>query len=290
MASDGTEAWNQIQQDAALSLVILDWMMPGMDGVEVTRRLRASRREPYVYVLLLTARNTTEEIVEGMEAGADDYLTKPFDNHELRVRLRAGRRILDLQTELLEAREALRDQANRDALTGLRNRRYIFEVVERELARARRQAGSVSVVMADIDRFKVINDTWGHLAGDAVLREAARRIKSAIRAYDEVGRYGGEEFLMVLPDCDCPAGGAQAERIRAALGSEPVQVPETGSLSISASFGVSCSLEDCGADELIRRADAALYTAKRKGRNRVEVAPHAPEPAPSAAGMMTVAW
>jgi PleD family two-component response regulator len=196
---DGETAWDILQSEHAPRLAILDWMMPGIDGVEVCRRVRTAGKEPYTYIVLLTARTESRDLVEAMDAGADDYLTKPFRNHELRVRLRAGRRILDLQEELLRAREALRLQATHDALTGLMNRSAILERLRNELSRSSRDRQPLAVLLADLDRFKLVNDKCGHLAGDAVLRESALRMKSALRRYDAVGRYGGEEFLLVLP-------------------------------------------------------------------------------------------
>jgi diguanylate cyclase (GGDEF)-like protein len=271
IARDGDEAWRILESENAPRLAILDWMMPEVDGVELCRRVRAANREPYVYILLLTARTESQDLVEGMEAGADDYLTKPFNAHELRVRLRAGRRILDLQEELLQAREALREQATHDSLTGLLNRASIREALENELCRAARRSLPVALLMADLDRFKQINDTRGHLAGDAVLREAARRMKHAVRCYDSVGRYGGEEFLIVLPGCDGESGSVQAERIREAVAGEPFQAG-------SQLFSVTCSIGlawrhgvETSADSLVRDADTALYLAKDRGRNRVAV-------------------
>jgi diguanylate cyclase (GGDEF)-like protein len=204
-----------------------------------------------------------------MDAGADDYLTKPFNAHELRVRLHAGRRILMLQQELLQTREALREQATHDGLTGLLNRSTILEILEAEISRAERAEEPVSVVMADLDRFKSINDTYGHLAGDAVLREAARRLKATARCYDSVGRYGGEEFLLVLPGCDATAAAAQAERMRDIIASSPFITP-TQPVPVTVSMGVSCSTL-CPPDALIREADDGLYEAKAAGRNRVVV-------------------
>jgi len=267
---NGLEAWDAMQAADAPRLVVLDWMMPYMDGVEVCRRIRTAAREPYVYVLLLTARTESQDLVEGMEAGADDYLTKPFNAQELRVRLRAGRRILDLQQQLMEAREALRVQATHDALTGLFNRGRVLEILAAEIARSERELRRLAVLMVDLDRFKQINDTLGHQAGDAVLREAARRMQAATRQYDAPGRYGGEEFLIVLPGCGAREGYAQAERIREAFAREPFAAG-TDSLAVTCSIGVS-SRDACAAgdaDRLIREADAALYDAKNRGRNSV---------------------
>ena len=267
---NGQEAWEAMQAADAPRLAVLDWMMPNMDGVEVCRRIRAAAREAYVYVLLLTARTESQDLVEGMEAGADDYLTKPFNAQELRVRLRAGRRILELQQQLMEAREALRVQATHDALTGLLNRARVLEVLHTEIARSERELRPLAVLMVDLDRFKLINDTRGHMAGDAVLRQAACRMSSATRSYDSPGRYGGEEFLIVLPGCGTRDALMQAERIREAFANEPFSAGEE-LLAVSCSIGVSsrdvCAAGD--ADYLIREADEALYAAKKQGRNRV---------------------
>jgi diguanylate cyclase (GGDEF)-like protein len=243
--------------------------MPGMDGVEICRRIRSAGREPYIYILLLTARNESQDLIEGMDAGADDYLTKPFNAHELRVRIRAGRRILDLQEELLQAREALREQATHDALTGLLNRAAILAKLDDELARSARDGRPVSVLMMDLDRFKAVNDTHGHLAGDAVLREAASRLKSAARRYDSVGRYGGEEFLVVLPGCDAAAAAAQAERLREVMAGTPFRA-DSRPFAITCSIGLACT-SDCAPEFLVRDADDALYQAKGQGRNCVIV-------------------
>ena len=270
VANDGNEAWEALQQPDGPQLAIVDWMMPGLNGVDICRGVRAAGREPYVYILLLTARTDSEDLVEGMEAGADDYLTKPFQAHELRVRLRAGRRILDLQHQLLAAREALREQATHDGLTGLLNRGGVLAVLDKELARAARAARAVSVLMVDYDHFKWINDTHGHAAGDAVLSEGARRMRESIRAYDSVGRYGGEEFLIVLPGCDESGGLAQAERVRQTFARSPFCSGELR-LDVTCSIGVSSRLTPCEGDAnlLLREADEALYAAKGEGRNRV---------------------
>jgi two-component system, cell cycle response regulator len=272
-ASDGEEAWRLLRSEGGPRLAILDWMMPGLDGAEVCRRVRALAREPYVYILLLTARTESSDLVEGMDAGADDYLTKPFDAHELRVRLRAGRRILELQEELVRAREALRRQATYDGLTGVLNRTGILDALEKELARGNRERTPVAVLMADLDRFKQVNDTWGHMAGDAVLREAARRMQAGLRRYDSLGRYGGEEFLVVLPGCEGSGAAAQAERLRDSIRRRPFAAPGA-ELAVTCSLGVSWTEapEAHQADALVRSADEALYLAKNRGRNRVEIA------------------
>ncbi|HUP05435.1 MAG TPA: diguanylate cyclase [Bryobacteraceae bacterium] len=270
-AREGNEAWKLLSAANAPRMAILDWMMPGMDGVEVCRRVRCAGREPYQYILLLTARTESQDLVEGMDAGADDYLTKPFHPQELRVRLRAGRRILELQEELVLAREALREQATHDDMTGLLNRTAVLEALRNEAERAGREGRPLSVLLADFDYFKRINDTYGHLAGDAVLREGARRMKAAIRRYDALGRYGGEEFLAALPNSDSAAALAQATRLREAVEAEPFSIGGVG-LAVTCSVGIATIARPDARriDALIREADTALYRAKHAGRNRVE--------------------
>ena len=271
VARDGLEAWRELNAEDPPRLAILDWMMPGLDGVEICRRVRAAEREPYTYLLLLTAKTGSQDLVEGMEAGADDYLRKPFEAEELRVRMRAGRRILDLQEQLVAAREKLREQATHDYLTGLYNRGAALEALRRNLARAARESGPLALVMCDIDCFKSINDRYGHPAGDEVLCEAAVRMRDSMRHYDIAGRYGGEEFLFVLPGTAESGARAQAERMRETFAAKPF--PAGGeSLPVTCSFGVSWRDVARVTDEtaLIQEADQALYSAKAHGRNRVE--------------------
>jgi two-component system cell cycle response regulator len=269
-ASDGVKACSLLESADAPRLAIMDWMMPGIDGVEICRRVRAAAREPYIYIMLLTARTESEDLVEGMDAGADDYLTKPFHAQELRVRLRAGWRILELQRELLNTREELRVQATHDSLTGLWNRASILETLDKEVLRAQREGCPLGMLLIDLDHFKMVNDSHGHQAGDVVLREAARRIRSTIRRYDTAGRYGGEEFVVVLPATDLAGGVAQAERVRQAIAGE--RMAAAGALvEVTCSIGVS-DWHGPGAGDalvLIHDADEALYEAKRSGRNCV---------------------
>jgi len=276
--ADGQAAWDALKAPDAPQLVILDWMMPRLDGLQVCKNVRnpAERpAEPYVYIILLTAKSQKTDMVTGLEAGADDYLTKPFDAQELRMRLRAGRRILDLLDELVQAREIMREQARKDSLTQLCTRATVLELLKHELDRSQRHSldsdAPVSVVLADLDHFKHINDTYGHLAGDAVLREAARRMREAIRPYDSIGRYGGEEFLLVLSNCDTLGAAAIAERLLQAVRKDTIVLAEA-TVSVTLSAGVATSGVIQEPETLVGAADAALYRAKRGGRNRVEVA------------------
>jgi diguanylate cyclase (GGDEF)-like protein len=280
IACNGMEAWHMLLENNAPRLAILDWMMPGMDGIEVCREIRKLDDEPYVYILLLTAKARKKDIIAGLKAGADDYVTKPFDPQELRARLRAGRRVLDLQAELVAARESLRYQATHDSLTGLLNRGAILDTLRNELDTANRRGLPLSIVLADLDHFKTINDTHGHIVGDAVLYEAARRMKNSVRASDSIGRYGGEEFLFVLPGCDGSDATSQARRLQNSITQNSIELPRL-SISLTISMGVvskpNPKVEDL--DQLIQAADEAMYDAKAQGRNRV-VLGKPPQPPP----------
>jgi len=263
IVADGAEALRVLEQKESPKLVILDWMMPNMDGVEVCRAIKKRAAEPYVYIILLTAKGHQEEINEGLEAGADDYITKPFDLQELKARLRVGKRILELHEQLVS-------QATRDSLTSLLNRSAILEVLQKELIRSVREKTPVAAIMTDLDHFKHVNDTYGHLAGDAVLREAARRLSASLRVYDSVGRYGGEEFLVVAPSCGAAGGADVAERLRESISGAPIDT-SGHAIVVTMSFGVAATCDIKQVNQLLRMADDALYAAKKAGRNRVEV-------------------
>ncbi|MES2071483.1 MAG: diguanylate cyclase [Pseudomonadota bacterium] len=265
-ASDGVAACEILLDPDAPMLAIIDWMMPGMDGIDVCRVVRENVKDRYIYMIMLTGKSETEFIVAAMNAGADDFISKPFNVDELQVRVRAGRRIAELE-------QRLRKEASHDALTGLFNRGAIIELLQKELTRHQRNKHSFAIIFGDLDHFKRINDEFGHLAGDAVLRETASRIASVLRPYDSLGRYGGEELLIVLPGCDASEAVEIAERVRQVVCSKPIAT-DFGEVAASLSMGVAVIAQgqEISFNGLIHLADAALYAAKDKGRNRVELA------------------
>ena len=269
---NGRDAWEMLQETDAPRLAVLDWMMPEIDGAEICRRVREREKgkERYTYLILLTARNAREDIVAGMESGADDYVVKPFDHHELRVRIRAGQRITELQSDLIATKQELLTLSRTDALTGVLNRRAILSRISTELSRASREGTPISLSMLDIDHFKQVNDTYGHLAGDTVLRECTKRIRSALRQYDSLGRFGGEEFLVVVPGVEKELAVAVSERIRSAIADADFRVDGTP-IQITVSQGVVAWDGVATVDRLVAAADKALYRAKENGRNRVEL-------------------
>ena len=268
--AEGRQALERLLAPDGPRLAILDWMMPGASGLEVCRQVRASATH-YVYIVLLTSRDRRDDVLAAYDAEVDDFLPKPFDVVELRARLRSGERVLALQERLLAIQEALRVEASRDPLTGLWNRRMILEQLHVELERAGRDGHGVAVSVADLDHFKEINDRHGHVFGDAVLRAATARLQSVLRRYDFIGRFGGEEFLVIMPGCEPGLAMSIAERARRAMDAAPLEV-EGRQLQLTVSLGVACSspgLTDPVA--LIHAADQALYRAKASGRNRIEL-------------------
>jgi diguanylate cyclase (GGDEF)-like protein len=258
-------------------LILLDVMMPEMSGIEVARRIKGNKALPFIPIIMQTALDSTEDKVEGLEAGADDYITKPIDFAELKARLRSMLRIKRLQEaleerekELLEVNERLRFMSQTDGLTGLDNRRHLNDRIDEMFQHAQRLNEPFSLVMCDLDKFKSVNDTYGHQAGDEVLKQLAKILKEEAREIDRVGRYGGEEFMLLLPGTVLDAAVTFAERVRKRIEGHTFTF-DGGTLQRTASFGVSGwphpTIPD--SDALVRTADDALYVAKETGRNRV---------------------
>ncbi len=269
VVTNGIDAQEALLRPDGPRLAILDWMMPGADGLAVCRAVR-QRVGPYVYLVLLTSRDRRQDKAAALDADVDEFMAKPLDPGELEARLRSGNRLLRLQENFLKAQSALRYQASHDNLTGLWNRATVREHLGAEINRARSAGEPVAVVLADLDRFKMVNDTYGHQAGDGVLREATARMRRALRATDSIGRYGGEEFLIVLPNTEPDIALTVAERARASV-CAPVHVSGVR-MDMSVSLGVaSTRTANDGPDSLIQAADAALYRAKADGRNRVSL-------------------
>jgi len=272
-ARTGAEAWSRLEGERSAILVILAWRMEGMPGIDVCRRLRLQPDLPTGYVLLLADRADGEDLLDGLNAGADDFLFAPLDAVEVRARVRTGARIVEIEQALKASQDALRVQSTRDPITGSWNRATILDVLHKERERARRKSGSVGIVLADLDTFRKVNETYGHPIGDEVLREAARRMSSSLRPYDAVGRVAGEEFLIVLPGSDGLGALTVAERIRESFARRPVHttagpVPVTLSLGVAAEGGEAAT----EAATLLRAADGALKRAQQTGRNRAALA------------------
>lgn len=270
-AGDGDTAVERILEEDGPRLLLLDWMMPKLNGPEVCQAIRTRAERGYVYIILLTAKDTKDDLVAGLEAGADDYLTKPCYPEELRARLRTGERVLRLEDGLLEMHGEMHFRATHDALTSLLNRGAIVEALSREIQEKRETCEDVSIMLCDVDHFKAINDTYGHLVGDEVLREIARRMRAMCVGTDLVGRFGGEEFLFLLQGCDSPVLASRANSIREAIGGTSI-LTSSGLLHVSISAGAvsvpggSCSSNQ---DQILHWADLLLYQAKKEGRNRV---------------------
>ena len=271
LTTDSDQVQEAFKDGSAPKLAILDLATPGGDTIELCRRLRARKHGDYIYVIMLAEPHHHTEAIEAVKTGDDCCITKPTNLDVLRASLQAAQRILDLQTQLIAARESLRQQATSDALTGLANRPAILKTLDMELNRATRQGASVGVIMIDLDGFKRINDSHGHRIGDATLRQTAQRMQIAIRPYDGFGRYGGEEFLVVLPGCGMTLAGDVAERLCRCVSASPVAV-DGKKLSVTISAGVAAKSGASGgdADSLIQAADEALYRAKAAGRNCVK--------------------
>lgn len=269
--SDRIEALEYLNRDdEPAQLIVANWMMPGTDGIELCKSIREDQTLPYCFIILLSIRTNSEDIVRGLDAGADDYLMKPYNPDVLRSRILAGTRILRLQRELESANQRLRIMASTDGLTSLLNRNAIMGVLNDEVARAQRDGTTMAVVMSDIDHFKKVNDVHGHITGDHVLTEYSGRITAGLRTYDSVGRYGGEEFLIIMPNI--PAEGAKdvVERLRYNVESTQFHA-DSQKLTITSSFGIAWGHpKDFGnQNDFIRTADNMMYQAKNQGRNCV---------------------
>jgi diguanylate cyclase (GGDEF)-like protein len=274
-ACDGREAWDIFQNEKEdIYIAVLDWQMPGMNGIELCQKIKDASLSHYVYVIFLTVKRDIEDIVQGLETGADDYLTKPFDRRELVSRIKVGLRLIEFEKALREANQRLHTLATTDALTGIYNKRGVFDRISGEISRSVREKFPFCLIMLDIDHFKKINDTYGHIAGDKVLVKIANRIKSILRPYDVIGRYGGEEFIIGIPRADSKISKVTAERIRTCICERPFQV-EGRKIDVSISLGVIDFMPSREYDindllaAMIKAADIALYKAKKAGRNRV---------------------
>ncbi len=273
LATDGEAAWALLREPNCPRLVLMDWVMPKLDGVDLCKRLRElPSGTPYTYMLLLTGKDGRADLLKAMDAGVDDYLSKPFDELELKARLFCGKRVIDLQNQLVAARETLRYAASHDFLTGLMNRKEIMDSLQREVSRANRERTKLAIAMIDIDHFKSVNDELGHLFGDEALREVARRFQSQLRVYDSIGRYGGEELLLLLPGCDTTSALIRMDQIRTVISGTPIDaLGKTRKITVSVGVAVSDHVAAIGANELLNQADIGLYQAKKNGRNRVEL-------------------
>jgi two-component system, cell cycle response regulator len=265
---NGAEAWAALQEPGAPGLVILDWMMPVMDGLAVVQRVRAMPADhPTPYIIMLTTRGEKVDIIAGLDAGANDYLAKPFDVGELRARVEVGRRMVEMRQALIENREALAFQATHDALTGLLNRRAILDQLHKELERAGRHGDGLVVGAIDIDHFKKINDTYGHQTGDDVLCGFARVLSDQLREYDTAGRIGGEEFLVIAPIKAGRRPVSVFDRLCGKIAASRIPT-RAGALQLTVSIGVTVASAGSAVDDILGKADAALYEAKAQGRNR----------------------
>jgi two-component system, cell cycle response regulator len=273
-AENGRQAAHELACEDGPRLALIDWMMPELDGLGVCREVRNRQSDSYVYILLLTSKESCEDVVMGLEAGADDYLTKPCHPAELKARLHTGRRILQLEDKLIEARDEMRFKATHDALTSLWDRGAILALLRSELNRSVREHSPLSLLLCDIDHFKNVNDTYGHQTGDEVLEQVSTRLLNGVRSHDAVGRYGGEEFLIVLNSCSYENLKVRAEHIRSSIRCCPFSTSQ-GPISLSMSVG-AVTIENWDKsipiEQFLKQADAALYRAKAAGRNQVEYA------------------
>jgi diguanylate cyclase (GGDEF)-like protein len=274
---DGDAAWQHLNSEQPPSIAILDWMMPNIDGIELCRRVRSTPHLAHMYIILLTGRDSREDLVTGLKAGADDYMIKPIDVEEFRARMGVGLRVAKLQqslahtvTDLLATRDHLARLASTDVLTGVYSRRWWFDLAAKEFSRSRRYDRTFSLLMTDLDWFKRVNDTFGHEVGDGVLRQFGAMLRQECRQSDVIGRLGGEEFALLLPETTLEAAQTMATRITEGCRS---LVTDASAVRCSCSIGVTeVRPDDEDLDSVLKRADRALYEAKRAGRDRWSIA------------------
>ncbi len=261
----GNEAADILQRPDPPDMALLDWVLPGKDGIELCKLIRKiGASGNYIYTVMLTSKSRKQNLLTAMDAGADDYLAKPVTASELRARILVGKRLIELH-------QSLKFAATHDFLTGLMNRCEILTALRREFSRSGREGRPTVLILADIDHFKQTNDLFGHGVGDIALKEVARRLQMDLRTYDLVGRYGGEEFLIILPGCDLQIGIRRADEIRKLVSKSPIDAGgQEIAATVSMGVTVTCSDLDHTLEELLHEADMALYAAKNNGRNRVE--------------------
>jgi diguanylate cyclase (GGDEF)-like protein len=271
-AEDGLEGFKKLLS-SPVDIILCDLEMPRIDGFKFLNMIKARPELQDTPVIMLTGRDDRELKIKGLEQGASDYITKPFDAEEMVARVKIHLKIKNLQDDLKRTNELLLELSNTDHLTGLFNRRYLMDALEKEVQRSCRKGGNLSLILLDIDHFKQVNDTYGHLQGDVVLQKVALQMQKELRNYDIAARYGGEEFIAVLPDASQQEASFVADRVRKSI--QAVKFSGALSqLSLTVSLGVAFFAEEtCGTvDSFIKMADDALYLAKANGRNRVEVA------------------
>lgn len=268
VVSDGLQALHLLRRQDAPTLVILDWNMPGLEGPEVCHRVRKLETPLPPYIIMLTAKDDKEDIVKALDAGANDFVSKPFNHEELKARVGVGQRMVNIQSDLHEARQAMEYEAMYDALTDIFNRRAILNLLQKEVERSSRTGALLSIGLCDIDHFKMINDTHGHQVGDDVLHGLVEILKNNLRSYDAIGRYGGEEFLIIAPDTSGASEKSLYSRLCSTIADTPISTRK-GDINVTLSIGVAGSLDLNTVDKLLAKADTALYQAKDRGRNCV---------------------
>lgn len=267
-ASNGLKAL-ELMEIHEIRLLITDWSMPIMSGLDLIKSVRSDTSKPYVYIIVLSAYSTIKDIVKGIDVGSDDYLTKPFSFIELEARIKIGERIINLESRLQNSINEQLHMAQIDHLTKIFNRRYLFEIGEQLFNQGQRYKHQMALLMIDIDRFKNVNDTHGHHIGDETLISIARRFSESIREVDILGRFGGEEFIVLMPETKAKGAQIVAERMRASISAEPLK---TSGPKISLTISVGIAVQESATENLealVKKADVALYQSKRAGRNRV---------------------